>query len=211
MFVDTFHAIVSSVQYSTHTCSDRARQYSYARPSFRSEEPSRTEQRVLQHSPTAVLELYPFYRELGVEIAYSSLLWLKLSYRLFMLLCLSESGRDECLTYRPCCSLHCLFNLLSCSSMPPMEVFLYRLCLYKCHSRFAEGGSCFYLSNPASKWGTKRSAINETCRTTTIHAHHVICLVALPLKNRQVRSTNILCTAHASHTAPTRYYGRMSG
>ena len=116
MFVDTFHAIVSSVQYSTHTCSDRARQYSYARPSFRSEEPSRTEQRVLQHSPTAVLELYPFYRELGVEITYSSLLWIQLSYRLSMLLCLSESGRDECLTYRPCCSLHCLLLPFSQSS-----------------------------------------------------------------------------------------------
>jgi len=94
-----------------------------------------------------------------------------------------------------------------------MNDFPYRLCLYKCHRRFAEGGSCFYFSDPASmtKVGDKMISHqrdmqnnNNTCAAQDLFG-------VLPLGNRQVRFTNILYTAPACHTAPTRFGARMSG
>jgi hypothetical protein len=113
--------------------------------------------------------------------------------------------------------LLCLFSLGSAMplfymSMPPINGSSYCLCMYRCHSRFSEGSSRFHLTNPASmiKVGDEEISNQRGVLNNNTCAPHDL-LGALPLRNRQVRSKNILCTTAACHTAPTRYYGRMSG
>jgi hypothetical protein len=59
--------------------------------------------------------------------------------------------------------------------------------------------------------GGRKDQQSKIILRTTTHAQHKDLFDARTLVNRQVRSTDILCTAQASHTATTRFHGRMSG
>jgi hypothetical protein len=104
--------------------------------------------------------------------------------------------------------LLCLFSLGSAMPllympMPSIDDSSYCLCMYRCHSRFPEGSSRVHLPNPASMIEVGDEEIsnqrgmqnNNTCAPQDLFG-------ALPLRNRQVRFTNILhnsCISHRPH------------